>query len=162
MARIGETVERTSTDAHPNIFSFWYFCSSSLVLTLSLRLTPRSSFRSDDIIESVTKMTIPEIFAEEGEDGFREVETSVLAEVAAYKKCVVATGGGIVKLRENWMHLRNGVVLCLSGPASLLARRVVVGGGKVIVIITKSTLTHRSQNHLTSFVHKENERTTLT
>lgn len=108
-------------------------------------------------------MTIPEIFAEEGEDGFREVETSVLAEVAAYKKCVVATGGGIIKRRENWMHLRNGVVLCLSGPASLLARRVVVGGGKVIVIIiTKSTLTHRSQKHLTSFVHKENERTTLT
>ena len=61
------------------------------------------------------------------EDGFREVETSVLAEVSSYKKCVVATGGGIIKRRENWMHLRNGVVLCLSGPASLLAKRVVVG-----------------------------------
>ena len=82
---------------------------------------------SDEIIESVTKMTIPEIFAAEGEDGFREVETSVLAEVAAYKKCVVATGGGIIKRRENWMHLRNGVVMCLSGPADLLARRIVVG-----------------------------------
>jgi len=74
-------------------------------------------------------MTIPEIFAEEGEDGFREIETQILAEIASYKKCVVATGGGIVKRKANWMHLRNGVVLCLSGSAKLLARRVADADG---------------------------------
>ena len=30
-------------------------------------------------------MSIPDIFAAEGEDGFREVETAVLGEVSAYK-----------------------------------------------------------------------------
>jgi shikimate kinase len=48
--------------------------------------------------------------------------------VAAYKKCVVATGGGVVKKKANWMHLRNGVVLCLSGTPSLLAGRIMRDG----------------------------------
>lgn len=76
----------------------------------------------------MTKTTIPEIFASEGEDGFRQIETDVLAEVASYKKCVVATGGGVVKRRENWMHLRNGVVLCLNGDPELLASRISKDG----------------------------------
>jgi shikimate kinase len=36
--------------------------------------------RSDTIIESVAKMSIPEIFESDGEEGFRAIETSVLAE----------------------------------------------------------------------------------
>ena len=39
-------------------------------------------------------MSVAEIFAAEGEEGFREVETQILAELSAYKKCVVATGAG--------------------------------------------------------------------
>ena len=73
-------------------------------------------------------MSIPDIFAAEGEDGFREVETAVLGEVSAYKKCVVATGGGAVKRQENWMHLRNGLVVCLSGDPALLAKRIAKDG----------------------------------
>ena len=92
--------------------------------------TPLLHTHSDDIIEQVTKMSIPDIFAAEGEEGFREVETQILAEVAAYKKCVVATGGGIVKKKANWMHLRNGVVVCLSGTPQLLASRVVKDGAE--------------------------------
>ena len=93
------------------------------------RLTcPAPQPRSDQIIEQATKTTIPEIFASEGEDGFRQIETDVLAEVASYKKCVVATGGGVVKRRENWMHLRNGVPLCLNGDPELLASRISKDG----------------------------------
>ena len=73
-------------------------------------------------------MSVSEIFAAEGEEGFRDVETQILAELAAYKKCVVATGGGIVKKKSNWMHLRNGVVVCLSGTPELLASRVTKDG----------------------------------
>ena len=98
-------------------------------------LTPRAPpvphpSRSDEIIEQVTKTSIPTIFAESGEDGFREIETQVLAEIAAYKKCVVATGGGVVKKKANWMHLRNGVVLCLTGTPTLLAARITRDGAE--------------------------------
>lgn len=91
---------------------------------------PTHPSRSDEVIEQVTKTTIPEIFAESGEDGFREIETQVLAEIAAYKKCVVATGGGVVKKKANWMHLRNGVVLCLTGTPTLLAARITRDGAE--------------------------------
>ena len=98
-------------------------------------LTPRAPpvphpSRSDEVIEQVTKTSIPTIFAESGEDGFREIETQVLAEIAAYKKCVVATGGGVVKKKANWMHLRNGVVLCLTGTPTLLAARITRDGAE--------------------------------
>jgi shikimate kinase len=63
-------------------------------------------------------MSIPELFAAQGEEAFRQVESQILAEVASYKQCVVATGGGVVKDRMNWSHLRNGVVACLSGGAA--------------------------------------------
>ena len=89
-----------------------------------------SFFDTDEVIEQVTKTSIPTIFAESGEDGFREIETQVLAEIAAYKKCVVATGGGVVKKKANWMHLRNGVVLCLTGTPTLLAARITRDGAE--------------------------------
>lgn len=54
-------------------------------------------FDTDAVIEQAAGgATIPEIFADAGEDGFREIETKVLRELAAYKNCVIATGGGAV------------------------------------------------------------------
>ena len=51
---------------------------------------------TDTIIEKATGLTIPEIFAEEGEEGFRKVESQILDSVHSYVRCVVSTGGGIV------------------------------------------------------------------
>ena len=61
------------------------------------RIPFRHPSRSDEVIEQVTKTTIPEIFAESGEDGFREIETQVLAEIAAQK---VRVGDGRWRRQE--------------------------------------------------------------
>lgn len=54
-------------------------------------------FDSDAVIEqAVGGATIPEIFAENGEEGFRDLEQAVLSELASYRSVVVATGGGVV------------------------------------------------------------------
>lgn len=54
-------------------------------------------FDSDSVIEeAVGGATIPEIFTENGEDGFRDLEQQVLSELASYRSAVVATGGGVV------------------------------------------------------------------
>ena len=45
--------------------------------------------------------SIPQIFAEAGEDGFREIETRVLSEIAERDGLVVACGGGVVLLERN-------------------------------------------------------------
>ena len=81
-------------------------------------------FDTDQLIEQICKQKVHEIFEEDGEEGFRETESAILAEVASYKRVVVSTGGGIVTVRNNWMHLHNGVTVCLQGDHRTLARRV--------------------------------------
>ena len=81
-------------------------------------------FDTDALIEQITKQKVHEIFEEDGEAAFRETESAILAEVASYKRVVVSTGGGIVTQRNNWMHLHNGVTVCLQGNHRTLARRV--------------------------------------
>lgn len=83
---------------------------------------------TDELIRGVTKKTPAELFAELGESEFRAIESLILAEVAAYKNCVVSTGGGIVCERTNWMHLHNGVTVRLHGENELLAKRVLADG----------------------------------
>ena len=51
---------------------------------------------SDRVIEERTGADIPWIFDVEGEQGFRDREAAVLAELAVEKGVVLATGGGIV------------------------------------------------------------------
>jgi shikimate kinase len=79
---------------------------------------------ADDAIEQVAGRTIPEIFASDGEAGFRDLETAVLGQIAGWHSLVVATGGGAVTRPENWGHLRQGLVVWLDAPAELLLHRL--------------------------------------
>ena len=79
---------------------------------------------ADDALEQVAARTIPEIFATDGEAGFRELETAVLGQIAGWHSLVVATGGGVVTRPENWGHMRQGVVVWLDAPAPLLLQRL--------------------------------------
>ena len=58
-------------------------------------------FDSDNVIEQAGKKSVSEIFAESGEEGFRDLETEVLRELSAYHNIVVATGGGAVVRCDN-------------------------------------------------------------
>ena len=70
---------------------------------------------SDRIIEERCGANIPWVFDVEGEDGFRQRETAMLAELADYSQTVLATGGGAVMKEENYAHLkRDSVVVYLS------------------------------------------------
>ena len=65
---------------------------------------------------------IRQIFQEEGEAAFRRMERDLCARITQRGGPVIATGGGIVKDRENWYSLRqNGVVLWLDRPLDSLA-----------------------------------------
>jgi shikimate kinase len=79
---------------------------------------------TDEIIEKATKMTIPEIFAAEGEEGFRSVEAQILDSVHPYVRCVISTGGGIVMRMENWSKLQTGLVVWLDVPPELIYERI--------------------------------------
>jgi len=51
---------------------------------------------ADEVLEQRHGRTIAQIFAAEGESGFREKEESLLAELCQGKQRVIATGGGVI------------------------------------------------------------------
>jgi len=79
---------------------------------------------ADTSIEQVAGRPIPEIFASDGEEGFRALEAAVLNQIASWHSLVVATGGGVVTRPENWGQLQQGVVIWLDAPDALLLRRL--------------------------------------
>lgn len=81
-------------------------------------------FDTDTLITQVSKKSISDIFAEEGEEVFRSIESQVLGEISSYTRLVVATGGGIVMARQNWSYLQQGLVIWLDAPISLLIERL--------------------------------------
>ncbi len=79
---------------------------------------------ADTVLEQAAGRTIPDIFASDGETGFRALETAVLGQISSWHSLVVATGGGVVTRPENWGHLHQGVVVWLDAPAELLLQRL--------------------------------------
>lgn len=63
---------------------------------------------SDKEIEQRTGADIPWIFDVEGEQGFREREQSMIAELCELSGAVIATGGGVVLRPENRQALSAG------------------------------------------------------
>jgi shikimate kinase len=68
----------------------------------------------DKKIEEHTGKTIPEIFSQEGEDWFREIETSLLRKLNSVKNTIISTGGGAPCYSNNMdFMLKNGLTLYL-------------------------------------------------
>lgn len=66
----------------------------------------------DDIIIEKAGKSIPEIFEESGEAGFRAIETEAAIEVSKLNNKIIATGGGTIKHKVNMDYLRqNGITI---------------------------------------------------
>ena len=69
-------------------------------------------FDLDDMIIAKVGKSIPEIFQESGETGFRAIETEVAIEASKMNNKIIATGGGVVKHKVNMDFLRlNGITI---------------------------------------------------
>jgi shikimate kinase len=66
----------------------------------------------DTYLEERYFKTIPQIFADEGEENFRLKERKVLEEVSAFDQVIVATGGGAPCFFDN-MELMNSTGICI-------------------------------------------------
>lgn len=79
---------------------------------------------TDTIISESAAMTIPEIFASEGEVGFRKRETEALRSLMGKQGMIIATGGGIVTQPENISMLQQlGYVVWLNANLKTLLHR---------------------------------------
>ena len=90
---------------------------------LSVRLQ-RAFLDTDALIAAAAGQTIPEIFAAEGEGGFRDRETAFLRRLVGTTGAIIATGGGVLGRDENVALLRQiGSLVCLTArPAVILER----------------------------------------
>jgi len=91
--------------------------------TLAAKLG-REFVELDSLIEQKAGKTIPEIFQQDGEIGFRELEIEVAKEVADKKNAVIACGGGIVLNKINIDRLRKEciIVYLAASPGIILKR----------------------------------------
>ncbi len=78
----------------------------------------------DTLIAEVAKMSISDLFKEEGETYFRDLETKVLKEIGQRHSLVIATGGGVVMRPENWGILRQGIVVWIDTSREQLILRL--------------------------------------
>ena len=95
---------------------------SSLAKLLAEKLQ-RPLYEADAEIEKAAGRTIPEIFAAEGEEGFRQRETAVLRELGKRSGAVISTGGGCVTREENYDLLhQNGTLVWVRRDTDLLPK----------------------------------------
>ena len=88
----------------------------------------------DQAIEAEAGMTIPQIFEQFGEEGFRAREREAVRKAAERRNTVISTGGGVVKNAENMKALRaHGVVVCLTADVDTILARTSARGQRPVL-----------------------------
>jgi shikimate kinase len=90
---------------------------------------------TDDIVEATTGMSVSDVFAHQGEAGFRELERRAVADACATPTpAVIACGGGAVLDGDNRRRLhRAGYVVWLQAPPATLMGRVKDGSERPLL-----------------------------
>ena len=96
-------------------------CGKSTIGNLLARKLGRKFVDADEEIIQLAVKSIPEIFAQDGEEIFREWETMALEHLGKQSGLVIATGGGCVTRQRNYPALhQNGSIVWLERDLSLL------------------------------------------
>lgn len=83
--------------------------------SLLARTLRREFVDADTCLVEKAGRSIPDIFAADGESGFRTLETDILSELGMRSGLVIATGGGCVTQPRNYPLLhQNGTIFCLN------------------------------------------------
>ncbi|MDB6070724.1 MAG: shikimate kinase [Verrucomicrobiales bacterium] len=101
-------------------------CGKTTVGNLLARQLGFQFLDTDQLIVKKAKRPIPVIFEQEGEAGFRALESAILDDLTDCDRSVIATGGGIVTVPENVPKLRQlGLVIWLNPPEDVLYQRII-------------------------------------
>jgi shikimate kinase len=108
------------------IFLIGYRCTGKT--TVARLLAERLGWSwvdADVVLETRHGRSIRQIFADEGEAGFRGKEALILADLCKLQRHVIATGGGVILRAENMQRLREaGRVVWLTADALTIGQRL--------------------------------------
>lgn len=94
----------------------------------------RPFFDTDNLIEASVGKSIAEIFAEQGETSFRNLESDIIEKVSEEQSAVIALGGGAVMRAKNVAMIRHkGILIYLNVPFDLLFSRITDEEGRPLV-----------------------------
>lgn len=83
-------------------------------------------FDTDHAIEEMTGKSITQIFNEDGEDAFRQLERSILVSLTSRQNIVVSTGGGTPCYFDNMVRMnRCGITVYVKLHPASLAKRII-------------------------------------
>ena len=81
----------------------------------------------DHYIENRYHSTISQLFAERGEEGFREIERKMLHEVTEFEDVIIATGGGTPCFYDNMEYMNSmGVTVFLQASVDVIFTRLTI------------------------------------
>ena len=96
-------------------------CGKSTIGALLSEKTGRKFTDTDTLVETLAGKPIPEIFAQDGEELFRQWETNALTELGKQSGLIIATGGGCVTRERNYPLLhQNSRIIWLKRDLNLL------------------------------------------
>lgn len=92
---------------------------------LKTKLQKFSFIDTDEMIVEEERRSINDIFAKDGEDFFRNLETKAAEKASKGQNTIISTGGGIV-LREKNIELlkQNGIIFYLKTTPEILTKRL--------------------------------------
>jgi len=80
---------------------------------------------TDHVIEARAGKSISDIFAQQGEPAFRELEKKIVGELVTRKRTVISTGGGLPANPDNLASLKShSLVVCLWASPEKIWERV--------------------------------------
>jgi shikimate kinase len=83
------------------------------------------AFDADVEIETRAGKSIAQVFADDGEQAFRDLESQVVADLMTRERCVVALGGGALMREANRSAaLGRGTIVWLKASPETLLRRI--------------------------------------
>ena len=110
----------------------------SAVAPILAQLRGARALDTDAMIVAEAGRTIAQIFAREGESGFREREARAVAEACTRENVVVALGGGSIENRESLkLILNRGRLIFLDAPVDVLEMRLKRGRGEVRPLLSE-------------------------
>ena len=119
---IGVIVEKIAKECENIVLIGMPGCGKTTIGRLLGQLTGRSVLETDKMIVAAAGKSIPEIFAQDGEDAFRQLEHDAVCLAGRSGGGIIVTGGGVITREGNYRPLhQNGRIYRLERDVSALA-----------------------------------------